>query len=363
MTDEPAVHDFSRLDAHMASVRRTALLHASWRPMLAGAAGATLVVAAVYVALPKFSVHEVTVDHVVIRDVPINNLVPHDVPVNNLIPHDVAVEIPRIILKDVPTPGPSASAKPPAPIAPPTMGPQSPYAARTPDERKFVDKPEYKDAAYHGRIVKSRDSHELSFADGQDVHTAHWDGAKVVFDPDASFTTDPYVGDLGECTTDKHGMWSCKALHDGQEVYITDKPEAADSVNPVWRDTTRSVTSSANMVNVGVDLGYGSVEAMVDTGNSWPISMSEILADMLVKRSLAIRAGSTKSEFADGSAHDVDIILIKQITVEGRVLRDVEASVSHGPARILLGLGALNRLGPFEIDNGRIVFTGENQPT
>ena len=100
-------------------------------------------------------------------------------------------------------------------------------APTTPEEKKFVDQPEYQSAIYRGRIVKSRDGKEISFADGQDVHPAHWDGAKVVFDPDASFTTDPYVGDLGECTTDKHGMWFCKALHDGQEVYITDKPDAA----------------------------------------------------------------------------------------------------------------------------------------
>jgi predicted aspartyl protease len=145
-------------------------------------------------------------------------------------------------------------------------------------------------------------------------------------------------------------------------VYITGEPGSANSANPEERGTPRSITSSPNMVNVDVDLGYGPVEAMVDSGNSWPISMSEILADMLVKRNLAIRAGSAKSEFADGIIHNVDIILIKQIAVEGRVLRDVEASVSHGPARILLGMGALNRLGPFKIDKGRFVFTGV-QPT
>ena len=50
------------------------------------------------------------------------------------------------------------------------MGPESPYAAKTPEENKFVDQPEYKTATYHGRIVKSRDGHELSFEDGKDFH-------------------------------------------------------------------------------------------------------------------------------------------------------------------------------------------------
>jgi hypothetical protein len=52
MSDE--IHDTSRVDAFMAARRRAMLLHSVWRPMLAGAAGATLVIAAVYVALPTF---------------------------------------------------------------------------------------------------------------------------------------------------------------------------------------------------------------------------------------------------------------------------------------------------------------------
>jgi predicted aspartyl protease len=61
-----------------------------------------------------------------------------------------------------------------------------------------------------------------------------------------------------------------------------------------------------------------------------------------------------------GASEEVNVIMIKHVTVEGRVLTDVEASVSKNPdAPILLGVSALNRLGKFTLDNGRLVFTGE----
>ena len=46
------IHDTSRLDAFMAARRRAMVLHAVWRPMPDGAAGAALVIAAVWVTLP-----------------------------------------------------------------------------------------------------------------------------------------------------------------------------------------------------------------------------------------------------------------------------------------------------------------------
>ena len=47
----------------------------------------------------------------------------------------------------------------------------------TPEEKKFTDRPEYKDAVYRGRIVKSRDGRALSFEDGKDFSPGHWDDA------------------------------------------------------------------------------------------------------------------------------------------------------------------------------------------
>jgi hypothetical protein len=71
------------------AITRAAVLHAAWRPMLAGAVGAALIIGAVWVALPKVSYREIEVPKVSYRDVTVDHLVPHDVTVNNLIAHDV----------------------------------------------------------------------------------------------------------------------------------------------------------------------------------------------------------------------------------------------------------------------------------
>lgn len=165
ISDAPEQHDFSRLDAHLAATRRTALLHASWRPALAGAAGAALVIAVVYVALPKFTVREVTVDHVnvVPKGVAVDHIIPHgitvyhiithEVTINNPVPHDVPfnVPVPRIVQPPMP---PIASAPSDAPT--------------TPEEKRFVGSPEYQSAIYRGRIV-STDGRAISFADGKEL--------------------------------------------------------------------------------------------------------------------------------------------------------------------------------------------------
>jgi hypothetical protein len=310
------------------AIARAAVLHASWRPLLAGAIGAALVVAAVYVTLPKFSVREVEVPHITLKDVEVPHIVLKD------------VEIPRAIVKDVEPRRPA-------------MGPQAPYAARTPEENRFVEQPEYKTAKYHGRIVKSRDGHELSFEDGMDFHPAHWDDAarKIVWDPDDVIESDPYIGDLGMCVPEKGhpGMWGCTTMHNGQVVQVTGPTPGRSSTGP-----------ATEMVAVDIDVGNYPVEAMVDTGCAWPMAVPKIYADALIRAGLATRAGASSTTFADGSAHDVGIIMISSINVDGRVLHDVEASVSPSDAApILLGLGALNRLGPYTITDGKLVFTGE----
>jgi hypothetical protein len=162
----------------------------------------------------------VEVPKLVYRDAPVDHVIPHDVTVNNLIPHDVPIDIPRIVAAPA---SPPVAAKPAPPK--PVSGPDSPYAARTPDERKFADQPEYKTAKYHGRIVKSRDGHELSFEDGMDFHPGHWDDAtrEIVWDPTNVILSDEFVGDLGMCVPQKGhaGMWDCTALHNGQVVVVT----------------------------------------------------------------------------------------------------------------------------------------------
>ena len=103
MTDE--IHDHSRVDAFMAARRRAMVLHSLWRPLLAGAVGAALVIAAVAIAQPRFTTREVIVDHVVQKDVRVDHLVPHDtiIEVPHIVPKDVEIPIPRVV-EATPTP-------------------------------------------------------------------------------------------------------------------------------------------------------------------------------------------------------------------------------------------------------------------
>jgi predicted aspartyl protease len=99
---------------------------------------------------------------------------------------------------------------------------------------------------------------------------------------------------------------------------------------------------------------------MVDTGCSYPMSVPQAYADAAIRVGLATAAGETKSTLADGKDISSSVIMIKSITVDGRTLHDVQAIVSESnTAPILLGLGALDRLGPYSIEGGRLVFTGE----
>ena len=239
-SNEAEIHDTSRVDAFMAARRRSMLMHAVWRPMLAGAVGAALVVAAVYVTLPKLSIREVVVDHVTQRDVPVDHVVPKDVSVPNIVSHDVSVpnivthdvQVDRVVPRDVPVDVPRIVSRDvqvdhivphDVEIAIPRVVEAAPL---TPEERNFVDRPEYQNAPYHGRIVISRGGGALSFADGKDFFPAHWDFAttSAVLDPGQTFNSEEFVGEFGMCRQDQDGhLWSCVALHHGRETPITYK--------------------------------------------------------------------------------------------------------------------------------------------
>jgi hypothetical protein len=177
--------DSSRVDAYAAARRRAMMLHSAWRPMLAGAAGAALVVAAVYVTLPKFSVREVVVDRVVTRDVPVNNLIPHDVP----------IEIPRII--------------------------------ESPEEKAFVGTPGWKDAVIRGRILRSdRNGFVLETDAGEESFYPAKIGADGKPEPNLAVadSVDSLIGDLARCNKLPVGTFECVASHNGKTVQIPQKP-------------------------------------------------------------------------------------------------------------------------------------------
>ena len=331
MTEE--IHDMSRVNSFMASRRQAMFFHSVWKPMLAGAVGAAImsaaVIGSVWVILPKISVREVTVDHVIQKDVPFDNHVPQDKPFDNYVPHAKPFDLP------VPTPGPQASAA--TPLTPAD-------APQTPAEKKFSDRPDFAKADIRGRIIHSVDGTALSFDTGKNWYPT--DKTKVA-------DAEPFIGDLAYCNEKPagSGKFFCFASHDGKVISVPQKPAPA-SASPT--------VGASNMVMVDVTVGSYPVEAMVDTGCSFPMAIPRAYADALMRVGLATHAGSTSSMLADGSTQAVDMVMIKSITVDGRTLHDVEASVSPSDtAPILLGLGALNRLGSYSIQEGRLVFTGE----
>jgi hypothetical protein len=381
MTDD--IHDTSRIDSFMASRRRAMFLHAVWRPMLAGAAGAAIIVATVWAASPRFHYNDVEIPRVIVHDldITVDHVVPRDVPIDHVVPHDVPVD--HYVPRDMQMPGPQASASTklqvadlPKPTAKANMGPQSPYAAETPEENKFVDQPEYKDARYHGRIVKSIDGNALSFADGKNFLPYHWDEAAQMAmpTPDLAFDSEELVGDLAMCTKGEHDLMFCRAMHGGQEVSVHGKPavKRASATPTVPCPSTSQngmpilvcggpTTAAETMVNVMVDVDGYPVTAMVDTGCSWPMSIPEALADLLVGQHRAARTTSAKSTLADGSTQDTRVVVIDYIKVDGRHLRDVVAAIAPNGAPVLLGLGALNRLGDYHIADSKLVFTGSQR--
>jgi hypothetical protein len=183
MSDE--IHDTSRVDAWVLSRQRVAFLSAFWRPMLAGAAGAGLMIGAVAVALPKFTLREVVVPSVVMRsvEVPVVNVVPHDVEVDHVIQRPTVIEVPRIVM--------------------------------SPAERRLAESKTFADAPLHGRIVPSRNG-ALSFDDGTDYTPTL---------PGMASDSAPFVGDLGFCEriVGDEAHFHCRALHEGQIVPVPQK--------------------------------------------------------------------------------------------------------------------------------------------
>jgi hypothetical protein len=205
MSDE--IHDHSRVDAFMTARRRAMLLHAVWRPMLAGAIGAALVIAAIWVTLPKFSYREIDVPRVTMRDVTVPNIVPHDVQVDHVVPKDVEIDVPRIAR------APETSA----------------VAPRTPEERRFEGSKDWQDpnVVVRGRILRQ---------DGRGFVLATDEGetsfflAKIGLDgrPQPNLAVRsivaPYLGDLCFCSRLPPGTFHCVALHDGAETEIRQIP-------------------------------------------------------------------------------------------------------------------------------------------
>jgi hypothetical protein len=204
MTEE--IHDTSRVDKFLAARNRAMVLHSLWRPMLAGALGAALVIGAVYVALPKFSAREVVVDHVVQKDVSVDHVVSRDVTVDHVVPHEVPLDIPRIVAPHDAAPSP---------------------LARSPAERSFTLTPGWQNSDIRGRVLRPNGTgFVLQTNEGEkNFYPAmvEADGS-VVLDTDMRDDVSGVLGDLAFCRPQPSGVYFCVALHKGREVVIKQVP-------------------------------------------------------------------------------------------------------------------------------------------
>jgi hypothetical protein len=198
MTDE--INDFSRVDAYAAGRRRALQAREMWKPALAGALASLAVSAALWVVLPRFTVREVVVDHVVPHDVSVDHVIPHDVPID--------IPIPRVV-----------------PTAPET----SAVAPRTPAERRFEGGKDWQDpnVVVRGRIVRQEGR---GFVLATDEGETSFFPAKIGPDgrPQPNLAVKsvvaPYLGDLCLCSQLPAGTFHCVALHGGVEAEIRQIP-------------------------------------------------------------------------------------------------------------------------------------------
>jgi predicted aspartyl protease len=97
--------------------------------------------------------------------------------------------------------------------------------------------------------------------------------------------------------------------------------------------------------------------ATVDTGCVPAMMVPGLLAEQLIKRQLAEPVGKETVVLADGSSTTAGRIVIKSLTVGEYTITNVEAVVAlSSNATVLLGIGALNRLAPYKIENGKLVL-------
>jgi hypothetical protein len=171
-------HDTSRVDAYMAARRRATLLHAAWKPMLAGAVASLAASAAVFAVLPRFTVREVAVDRVVQRDVSVDHVIPHDVPID--------IPIPRVA------------------------------AAPSRSKEAFVASPEYRAAELSGRIAGSDGANGFVFEDGRRFTPARLGPDGKIETTDKVFDdVSGLIGAPAYCAPQSNGLFVCRAWREG----------------------------------------------------------------------------------------------------------------------------------------------------
>jgi clan AA aspartic protease (TIGR02281 family) len=123
-----------------------------------------------------------------------------------------------------------------------------------------------------------------------------------------------------------------------------------------------SVTLRSDGQSLLLDVGIGARTNwpfVLDTGAS-EMTVTQSLADELVREGYAVRGEHETVTYADGKPHDVPTISVDAVMVGTHRVTDVHVSVSPDRSPMLLGLGVLNRIGRFTVDvaNHRLLFEG-----
>ena len=249
------IYDTSRLDAWLAAQREreSAMSQAAvyqaraesnrqlWKPMLAGAAGAAMVVAAVWVAMPKFVPREI--------EVPVVKVTRADVEVPHIVKRDVTIDAPKFVEHGSPT---VSSPLPSADPSPTALPPKVP----TVQEQTFVSQPEYQSAEYHGRIVGPKDNGFL-FDNGRSMTPAKSVDGKIVNDPNTKWVVESFIGDYAYCNQGRiEGLFFCMVIHDGviqpfTGRPITTRPDTADAQPKAVESPAADAASSPTLNHLG----------------------------------------------------------------------------------------------------------------
>jgi hypothetical protein len=184
------IHDYSRVDRYMAARRRTMLLHAAWRPALAGAAGAAVLVlaafAGAYMAGPTLRTHVVEIPVLDVRHSEVT------VPDVRVVPREVEIPVPRVVSRETPR-----------------------------SEQEFVESPAYRDAGVKGRFA-GPDQNGFRLEGGETFYPSRFVNgapelaADLMDDVAALSRGDPiYCAPIAPA-----GLYQCQAWHAGRVVRI-----------------------------------------------------------------------------------------------------------------------------------------------
>ena len=126
---------------------------------------------------------------------------------------------------------------------------------------------------------------------------------------------------------------------------LLDPPEP----QPAAKRDSVPINLQNNSVTLNVGVGNQTVTMILDTGATTS-TVTEAVADVLVRSGYARWVGEEQYSMADGSVKSVLTILINEMRIGGHVVRNVKAGVTPDRAGMLLGFSVLKAIGPFMID-------------